>query len=153
MIDRWWLCSCPVVAGPPTPTQCVHSLTSLLPSLLTQPPPKKKTGREIVSPATAKELIFTSRRFSGQEARELGVVNEAVGDAWHEAWSLAERIAANGPLGVRGAKEVIDGCHNLSFNAAVSLSSRLRGPLSETDDFKEALQAFEEKRKPVFKGR
>jgi methylglutaconyl-CoA hydratase len=109
--------------------------------------------REIVSPATAKELIFTARRFSGQEARELGVVNAAVGDAWHEAWSLAERIAANGPLGVRGAKEVINGCHNVDFTSAVSLSSRLRAPLSETDDFREALQAFEEKRKPVFKGR
>lgn len=36
----------------------------------------------------------------------MGVVNTAVGDAWHEAWTLAERIAANGPLGVRGAKQV-----------------------------------------------
>lgn len=108
--------------------------------------------RQVVSPSTAKELIFTARRFSGQEAKELGVVTAASDNPWADALALAKRIAANAPLGVRGAKEVIDGSHNVDFSTAVALSSQLRAPLSETDDFREALQAFEEKRKPVFKG-
>ena len=40
---------------------------------------------------------------------ELGIVNNAVVDVWHEAQALGKRIAANGPLGVRGAKKVIEG--------------------------------------------
>ena len=75
--------------------------------------------------------------------------------AWQAAWALAERIAGNGPLGVRGAKQVIDGVRNCGGNyaAALALSSQLRAPLSETDDFREALEAFAAKRRPVFKGR
>lgn len=41
----------------------------------------------------------------------------------------------------------------MDFASAIALSSQLRAPLSETDDFREALEAFEGKRKPVFKGR
>lgn len=75
--------------------------------------------------------------------------------AWQAAWVLAERIAGNGPLGVRGAKQVLDGVRSCGgdYAAALALSSQLRSPLSETDDFREALEAFAAKRRPVFKGR
>lgn len=109
--------------------------------------------RELVSPSIAKDLIFTARRFSGMDALGLGVVNRVSPEVDDAARELAEVIARNGPLGVRGAKEVMEGAHNVGFAAAMRLASQLRAPLSETDDFKEALQAFEEKRKPVFKGR
>lgn len=83
---------------------------------------------------------------------DLGVVNRAVSDPFHEAQAIARRIAENGPLGVRGAKEVIEGSHNVDMTTALSLSSQLRAPLSETEDFREALAAFAQKRKPHFQG-
>ena len=109
--------------------------------------------RELVSPSIAKDLIFTARRFSGQDAQTMGIVNRVAPEVDDAALELAETIARNAPLGVRGAKEVMEGAHNVSFAEAIRLASQLRAPLSETDDFKEALVAFEEKRKPVFKGR
>lgn len=81
------------------------------------------------------------------------MVNHVDEDAVGRAMAIACRIACNGPLGVRGAKAVIDRCQNLEQSKAMDLSARLRGPLSETEDFKEALNAFEDKRSPVFHGR
>ena len=80
-------------------------------------------------------------------------MNHADDDPAARAKAIACRIACNGPLGVRGAKIVIDRCQNLEQSKAMDVSARLRGPLSETEDFKEALQAFEEKRSPVFHGK
>ena len=68
----------------------------------------------ILSPALAKELIFTSRVLSGQEAKDMGIVNHVVPQnsgkdaAYQKAVKLAEEILPNGPVGVRMAKLAID---------------------------------------------
>jgi methylglutaconyl-CoA hydratase len=105
----------------------------------------------------AKELIFTARRFSGEEANEWGVVQHCApfdsDGALAHATRLATTIAANGPLGVRGAKAVLNATDDgLSFAEHLALSNERRFPLNETADFEEALKAFAEKRKPVFRG-
>lgn len=111
----------------------------------------------IIGIARAKELIFTARRFSGVEAKEWGVVQHCTSpggpNAYDEALDLAKRIASNGPLGVRGAKYVMDTIDDsLTFDEQLKVSNAHRFPLNDTDDFKEALKAFAEKRKPVFTG-
>jgi len=83
----------------------------------------------------------------------LGVVNYIDSDPYAKAKAIACRISCNGPLGVRAAKVAIDTCQNMEFDEAIDLSIKIRGPLSETHDFHEALVAFEEKRMPVFQGR
>jgi len=106
----------------------------------------------------AKELIFTARRFSGVEAKEWGVVQHCTSaeepDVLNQATELALTIAANGPLGVRGAKKVLNAMDDaLTFDDHLVLSNQERFPLNDTEDFAEALKAFGEKRKPVFKGK
>src|SRR5215217_7735527 len=60
----------------------------------------------LIGPALAKEMIFTGRRISAEEAREIGLVNRVVaeGEALNAAMELAAEISANGPLAVRHAK-------------------------------------------------
>jgi len=110
----------------------------------------------IVGPAVAKDLILTARRFKGEEAFRLGLANRVTSSSsatLDEAVELAHQIAQNGPLGCKGARVVIDKGLDLAFEDHAKLLDEYRLPLNETEDFAEALQAFGEKRKPIFKGR
>jgi len=110
--------------------------------------------QEVVAKAVAKELIFTAREFDGAEAKELGVTSAAVEDPLQLAYHLGEKIAENGPLGVRNAKRVISGAYDMTEERAMELSRLLREPLNETEDFKEAIAAFNDgKRRPNFRGK
>lgn len=110
----------------------------------------------LVGPGRAKELIFSSRRFSGLEALAYGIANHSYPSTTQlmaEAEELAAKIAANGPLGVRAAKNVINATLDQKMEDALDYSMRQRYQLNYTEDFKEALKAFEEKRKPKFTGK
>ena len=76
-------------------------------------------------------------------------------DLLEKALALANTVADNAPLGVRGAKQVINGtewCDTLE--EAVDYSNKYRIPLNHTDDFQNALKAFELKQpKPAFHGK
>jgi len=110
----------------------------------------------IVGPAVARDLILTSRRFSGEEAFALGLANRTAAtpeETVQVAVQLADQIAQNGPLGVKGARVVIDQGLDVSLEEHIAISDKYRIPLNDSHDFMEALAAFEEKRKPQFQGR
>ncbi|XP_011203970.2 methylglutaconyl-CoA hydratase, mitochondrial [Bactrocera dorsalis] len=112
----------------------------------------------ILSPALAKELIFTSRVLNGKEAKDFGIVNHVVpqnesGDAaYQKALEIAEEILPNGPVGVRMAKLAIDKGIQVDLNTGYSIEEICYSQVIPTKDRLEGLQAFAEKRKPVYKG-
>ncbi|XP_017960250.1 methylglutaconyl-CoA hydratase, mitochondrial [Drosophila navojoa] len=112
----------------------------------------------ILSPALAKELIFTARVLDGAEAKQLGLVNHVVQQnetkdaAYQQAVKLAEEILPNGPVGVRMAKLAIDKGMQVDLSTGYSIEEVCYAQVIPTKDRLEGLAAFAEKRKPVYKG-
>ncbi len=103
----------------------------------------------------AKEIILTGRPFTATEALQWGIVN-----ALHEPAALipaaldtAEKIAANAPLAVREAKRSIHGGLQMTLDAGMRFEIECYNRLIPTEDRIEGIAAFNEKRKPQFKGR
>jgi enoyl-CoA hydratase len=102
-----------------------------------------------------KELVYTGRRISAAEAYEYGLVEKVVPSEalMEEALGLAKSIAKRGPLGVAGAKKVINQTRDLAVSEALAVESRNWSQLAATEDMKEGARAFVEKRKPVYRCR
>lgn len=109
----------------------------------------------LIGKGNAKELILTGKMITAQEAFRMGIVNKVVPQAslMEETKKVAAQIAANGAVGVRLAKMVMDGGFNMDLSEACSLESYAFGIGFTTEDQKEGMTAFIEKRKPNFKGR
>ena len=109
----------------------------------------------IVGPAIAKELIFTGRRIKVEEARLIGLVNHVVpeGDALKAAKEMAAQIAANGPIAVQHAKAAANRALDVDIISGLEYEADQFALLFATEDAKEGMGAFVEKRKAEFKGR
>jgi enoyl-CoA hydratase len=109
----------------------------------------------LIGPALAKELIFTGRRISAEVAREIGLVNRVVaeGEALNAARELATEISANGPLAVRHAKAAANRTLDVDLVSGLEFEADQFALLFATEDAREGMNAFGEKRKPEFEGR
>ena len=109
----------------------------------------------LIGPALAKELIFTGRRIGAEEAHEIGLANRVVGrgEALKAAKELAAEISANGPLAVRHAKAAANRALDTDLISGLEYEADQFALLFATEDAREGMNAFGEKRKPRFEGR
>ncbi|MGD0915765.1 MAG: enoyl-CoA hydratase-related protein [Thermodesulfobacteriota bacterium] len=109
----------------------------------------------LIGKGRAKELILTGKMITAQEAFQMGIVNRVfpLASLMEETKKVAAQIAANGPVGVRLAKMVTDTGFDMDLEKACSLESHAFGLCFSTEDQKEGMTAFVEKKKPNFKGR
>ena len=108
-----------------------------------------------VGKALATEMILNNRMLSAQEALQHGLVNRVVPvDAYlDEALKLAEEIASRAPLAVRAAKKMINKTYELTLAEGLTVEKQEFYNLFATEDQKEGMQAFAEKRKPNWTGK
>ena len=109
----------------------------------------------ILGAPLAKELIFTGRRMKAEEAKAAGLLNHLVpkGQARAKATEIATAIAQNGPIAVRQAKKAIAYGMETDLDTAMILAIEAYNATVVTEDRLEGVRAFNEKRKPNFKGR
>jgi enoyl-CoA hydratase len=101
------------------------------------------------------EMILTGRSISAEEAFRIGLVNKIVPveSLMDEAKKIAREIASKPPISVRAAKEAIVRAQDTTLEVGLEFERRAFYLLFATEDGKEGMKAFLEKRKPVFKGK
>lgn len=108
----------------------------------------------VVGIAKAKELILTGEIIDATEAAAIGLVNRvaSAGQALDEARSMAETIAARGPLAVREAKRALDIAGDMSLDDGLARELDASERIFASEDMLEGAKAFFEKRPPRFTG-
>ncbi len=108
----------------------------------------------IIGKNMAKEMIFTGKTVSAEEAREIGFVNKVLeaDKLLEETQKTAESIAAKGKVSLNAAKEAINRGMDVDLATACSIEIDAFSICLASDDAREGTSAFLEKRKPDFKG-
>ncbi|AYC30149.1 enoyl-CoA hydratase-related protein [Paenisporosarcina cavernae] len=109
----------------------------------------------LIGESKAMELILTARRLRAEEALEYGVVTKVVPSASliEETGKFADLMLANGPIALQQAKFAIKHGMNADLQTGLNIERKAYEITIPTEDRVEALLAFGEKRKPIFKGK
>jgi enoyl-CoA hydratase len=107
----------------------------------------------LVGPAKAKEMIFTGDVIDALEAEKLGLVNMVTEpeSLMEKSMELAEKIASKGQLAVRYSKQAINRSFETDIETGMEIERNLFSLCFATEDQKEGMDAFLNKRKPEFK--
>jgi enoyl-CoA hydratase/carnithine racemase len=105
--------------------------------------------------AKTKELVITAEPIDAQEALRIGLVNRVVkaDDLLKEAEAYASRLVEKSPFAMGMGKHVINLCLNADMHTGRYLERLGQSVLVHSEDHREGLNAFFEKRKPKFRGR
>ena len=104
----------------------------------------------LIGMGRAKELLYTARKVKAPEALAIGLVQGVypVEQLMEEALKMAARIAGNAPIAVRATKKAVNDGLQVDMDRAIEIEEQLFGSCFETEDQKNAMSAFVEKRKP-----
>ena len=110
---------------------------------------------QLVGTGKARELYFTADRLTADDALRLGIVNRVVADDQleQETMALAKRLAAGPTVAYRYIKRNMNAAERGDLRECLDLEAWHHARTGQTEDHKEAAQAFVDKRTPVFKGR
>jgi len=107
--------------------------------------------------STTKEIFFTGRAYDARRAKEMGLIDYLIPRAELESFTyhLAEEIAGNAPLSLKGIKRILNLLLGSDKMAEVDRdeAENIVAQALESEDLREGRAAFLEKRKPVFRGR
>lgn len=105
----------------------------------------------LISVGKAKEMIYTARNIKSEEAYRIGLVNAVYPqeELMEQALKMASNIAKNAPIAVRAAKKAINEGLQTDMDSAIKMEEELFGSCFETEDQKEGMTAFLEKRKVI----
>ncbi|HEX7747079.1 MAG TPA: enoyl-CoA hydratase-related protein [Micromonosporaceae bacterium] len=109
----------------------------------------------LVGPARAKDLVMSGRMVNAQEALRIGLADRVVpaGRVYDEAVALVQPYLSGPAQALRAAKLAVDGGLDMALASGLAWESQLFAALFATDDRREGMAAFVEKRRPNFTGR
>jgi enoyl-CoA hydratase len=110
---------------------------------------------DIVGPSFAKEIFYTARQFSAQEAYAMGLVNRVVPSSELESYvkSITDMICANAPLTIKAVKATVNESLKDESERDLGKIEQMVDACFASSDYTEGRTAFMEKRKPMFTGR
>jgi 2-oxoglutaroyl-CoA hydrolase len=110
--------------------------------------------QKIVGITRTKDIVMRSKRISGRQALEWGVATDCVADDKLEATvdALVEELRTFSPLAQRTAKKLLNDTEDATLSTAIELEGLNYSRLRQSDDFREGVEAFHDKRAPKFRG-
>ena len=108
----------------------------------------------LIGTSRALELILTGKSISAEEALSWGIVSKVVpeGEALNAAKEMMKEILTKAPMSIKMSIEAVNRGMNMSLDEGLAIESDRFGLLCGTEDMKEGMNAFLEKREPKFKG-
>ncbi len=108
---------------------------------------------KLIGISHAKEMIFGGEIINADKALQLGLINQITDDPMAEAFKMAQKYARKASIALGLAKQSINISYNVDLNTGLEYETIAWSSTFDTEDQKEGMKAFLEKRKPLFKGK